>query len=227
MAEIMVPTRTDLPDALENPSGNLLRPAQMVEQAHEIKVAKAQLANPNIQDKGAVRSRIRTLEQQYEQQAPRPVSDGRVKDAMAKEAQSLLEQITPGMLSQEEMRKNPPGSVDKHLRWERANKSKIVRWKKLQCMLNADQSDAGSWDRDAANLERYRPQGAQDRFRADAQISGKMTYGGVPEEKWEGVFGSVNPPTSALAQAKRVAEETTPEVIPSDAVVTQSGSKKR
>lgn len=225
--DILTPITPDLPEAFVKPAGNLLRPAQMVEQAHEIKSAKAQLNNPNIQDKGAVRSRIRSLEQQFEQQAPRAVTDGRVKDAMAKESQELLEAILPGMLSQEEMRKNPTGSVDKHLRWERANKAKIIRWKKLQCMLNADASDAGMWDRDAANLERYRPEGAQDRFRADAQITGKMSYGRVPEENWEATFGSVNPANSALEQAKRVAQATAPEVVPSDVAVTQSTPKKR
>lgn len=225
--EIAIPTTADLPEAFVKPAGNLLRPAQMAEQQQEIRVAEAQLSNPNIQDKGAVRSRIKTLKQQFEQQAPREISDGRVKDALAKEGQALLDQITTGMLSQEEMRKNPAGSVDKHLRWERANKAKILRWKKIQCMLNADSSNPGTWDRDAANLERYRPVGVQDRFRTDAQISGKMSYGSVPEEKWEGVFGSVNPPNSALEQAKRVSQEATPEVIPSEVVATPSGSKKR
>lgn len=225
--DVLVQSATDFPKAFAEPAGNLLRPAQMAEQQHEIKVAEAQLANPNIQDKGAVRTRIRTLKQQFEQQAPRQIMDGRVKDALAKEGQDLLATITTGMLSQEEMRKNPAGSVDKHLRWERANKAKILRWKKIQCMLNADGSNPGTWDRDAANLERFRPQGAQDRFRTDAQISGKMSYGSVPEEKWEGVFGSVNPPNSALEQAKRVAETSTPEVVLSDAVVTQSGPRKK
>lgn len=225
--EIAIPTTADLPEAFVKPAGNLLRPAQMAEQQHEIKVAEAQLSNPNIQDKGAVRTRIRTLKQQFEQQAPREISDGKVKDALAKEGETLLEQITTGMLSQEEMRKNPAGSVDKHLRWERANKAKILRWKKIQCMLNADGSNPGTWDRDAANLERHRPAGAQDRFRTDAQISGKMSYGRVPEENWSGVFGSVNPPNSALEQAKRVSQEATPEVVPSDAVVTQSAPRKK
>ncbi len=34
-----------------------------------------------------------------------------------------------------------------------------------------------------------------------------MTYGNIPDEKWEQSVGPVNPPTSALAQAKRVADE--------------------
>lgn len=205
--DILTPTNSDqLPSALDDPRGNLLRPAQLMEHSNEIKLAQAQLENPNVQDKGAVRQRIGSLKRQYESQAPRPITDGGTKDKLAAEAATLLEEILPGMLSQEEMRKNPAGSVDKHIRWERANKSKIVRWKKLQCVLNADTSDPHTWDRDAANLERFRPQGAQDRFRTDAQITGKMTYGAVPEEKWQQAFGSVAPENSALNQAKRVAD---------------------
>ena len=202
--EVLSPTNSDqLPSALNNPAGNLLRPAQMAEHYNDLQVAKADLENPKVQDKGAVRQRVGNLQKQYESQAPRAITDGAVKDALAKEADSLLAQILPGMLSKEEMRKNPAGSVDRHLRWERANKAKIMRWKKLRCVLNADESDPHTWDRDAANLEVFRPDGPQDKFRADAQITGKMSYGNVPEERWKQAFGTVHPETSALAQAKR------------------------
>ncbi len=206
--DILTSTHSEqVPAALNNPSANILRPAQMAEHYNDLQVAKNDLENPKVQDKGAVRQRVNNLQRQYESQAPRAITDGATKDALAKEAATLLDQILPGMLSKEEMRKNPAGSVDLHLRWERANKAKIKRWKKLQCVLNADNSDPHTWDRDAANLERYRPDGPQDKFRADAQITGKMTYGNVPEEKWAQTFGKVNPETSALEQAKRVADE--------------------
>lgn len=202
--ETFAPTKSEqVPSALNSPSGNILRPAQMAEHYNDLQVAKSDLENPKIQDKGAVRQRVGNLQRQYESQAPRPITDGSTKDALAKEAQTLLGEILPGMLSKEEMRKNPAGSVDKHLRWERANKQKIMRWKKIRCVLNADTSDPHTWDRDAANLEQYRPDGPQDKFRADAQITGKMTFGNVPEENWQQAFGSVQPETSALAQAKR------------------------
>ena len=209
--EILTPTHNEqLPSALNDPRGNLLRPAQLVEHTNELRMAEQQLANPNVQDKGAVRQRIGSLKRQYETQAPQPITDGILKDKLVAESNRLLEKILPGMLSQEEMRKNPAGSVDKHLRWERANKKDIVRWKKLQCVINADGSDPHTWDRDAANLERFRPDGAQDRLRTDAQITGKMTYGAVPEEKWEMAFGTTAPANSALNQAKRVAETVPP-----------------
>lgn len=207
--EIATLTHTDqLPSALDDPKGNLLRPTQLADTLQDIKSAEDQLKDPRVQDKGAVRTRLTNLRKQYEAQAPRPLTNPIMKDKLAAEAQKLLDEITPGMLTQEEMRKNPAGSVDKHMRWERANKKKILRWKKLQCVLNADQSDPHSWDRDAANLERFRPSGAMDRFRTDAQISGKMTYGNVSDEHWSQTFGSTHPENSALNQAKRVAETT-------------------
>jgi hypothetical protein len=36
------------------------------------------------------------------------------------------------MPSQEEMRKAPPGAVDKHMGWEKRNKPKIAEWKNLR-----------------------------------------------------------------------------------------------
>jgi hypothetical protein len=194
---------TQLPEAFEQPSGNLLRPDQMSEHENDIKATRQQLENPLVQNKGDVRKRLASLEQQYEKQAPRPIADGNLKDKLAEEGKQLLDEILPGMLSQEEMRKNPAGSVDKHMRWERANKAKILRWKKIQLMLNADQSRPHTWDRDAANLERYRPEGPVGRFRADAQIPGKMSYFGVADENWREAFGEVAPPNSALNQAKK------------------------
>lgn len=203
--QILTPTHSDhVPAALNNPGGNLLRPTQLADHLQDIAIAKSQLDNPNVQDKGNVRQRLRSLTKQYEEQAPRPITDGATKDALAKESKQLLDQILPGMLSREEMRKNPAGSVDLHMRWERTNKKKIVRLKKILTVLNADSSDPHTWDRDAANLERFRPQGPQDRLRTDAQIGGHMTFGNVPDEKWEAAFGKTHPENSALNQAKRV-----------------------
>jgi len=208
MTTIAMTNKTDqTPPALDDPKGNLLRPAQMVEHEQDLKSAQAQLDDPRVQDKGAVRKRVHELRKQFETQAPRPITDGATKDRIAKESEQLLSEIMPGMLSQEEMRKNPAGSVDKHMRWERANKAKILRWKKLQLALQADQSDPHTWDRDAANLERFRPEGARERMRVDAQIPGKMAYGNVPEANWEETFGKVHPENSALNQAKKVQAE--------------------
>jgi len=201
---VLVPSQTDqVPPALNDPKLNLLRPTQVAEHQQDIRSAEAQLNDPRVQDKGAVRKRLADLKRQTDLQAPRPITDGALKDKIQKESDQLLSEITVGMLSQEEMRKNPAGAVDRHMKWERANKKKILRWKKLALALNADQSDPYTWDRDAANLERFRPVGAQDRMRLDAQIPGSMAYTGVPEENWKEAFGSTHPENSALNQAKK------------------------
>ena len=186
----------------------LLRPHQMSEHQEEIRLTKEKLSNPAIQDKGAVQRQLRNLSLQYERQAPEALPAGE-KDTAAKREAALREEITQGMLSQEEMRKNPPGAVDHHIRWERANKAKIMQWKNLRLQLAADTSNPDTWDRDVANLERYRPAGTEGRVRLDAQIPGKMAFTGVPEEKWEAAFGSTHPENSALNQVKR--RQLTPE----------------
>lgn len=198
-------TQTDqIPPAFLKPGGNILRPAQLVELEQDIKSSQAQLEDPRVQDKGGVRKRLADLKRQQVEQAPRELTDGAVKDRLNTRSQELLDQILPGMLSEEEMRKNPAGSVDKHMKWERANKAKILEWKKIQCLLNAENGgNPSTWDRDAANLERFRPSGPSDRLRTDAQIGGHMSYGSVPEENWKDAFGSTHPDTSALNQTKK------------------------
>ena len=92
---------------------------------------------------------------------------------MVVRSKDLLGDILQGMPSQEEMRKSPPGAVDKHRQWERRNKTKILEWKNLQLRLNA-----GSGDRDVANLERHRPT-ASSLNMDSAFIPGKQFY--MPE----------------------------------------------
>ena len=234
-------TTEQVPAALDDPTLNILRPNQVAEYEQDMRIADAQLQDPRIQDKGAVRKRMQVLKQNFESQAPRPITDGTLKDKLWRESKELLDKITPGMLSAEEMRKNPPGAVDRHMRWERARKPLIKRWKKIMSVLNADNSPSYTWNRDAANLEQFRPVSTTDRMRTDAQISGHMSYGSITEENWARVFGVVNPPDSALEQAKRVSpysdeqlhhaaqtleQHSTPETASSDRVETESKQKK-
>lgn len=131
---------------------NLLRPRQVDDAKHEIKSLEEQLRSPHIEDKGEVNTKLRRVRKSFEQQAPRPAENPAEEDRMVKRSRQLLTEILEGMPSQEEMRKAPPGAVDKHIRWEKANKAKIVEWKNLQLRLTA-----GSGDNEVANLERFRP----------------------------------------------------------------------
>lgn len=129
---------------------NLLRPNQVVELEGEKKRLEAQLTHPD-SDKGAVQGQLRRLRIQLDKQTPRELQ-GKEKDSIVAEQKQLLDSILEGMPSREEMRKAPPGAVDKHMKWEKRNKEAIIRWKNNELRLNA-----GSEDVEIANLEKYRP----------------------------------------------------------------------
>ena len=184
------------------PQNQLLRHHQREDLKQEIKGMSDMLPNlKSHDDRGQVVSRMKRLERSLIAQSP-PELSASEKNVLYKESKKLEEEFTQGMLSREEMRKNPAGSVGQHMRWERENKQKILRWKNLQQVLDP-QSD----DPDLSNYERLRPNGAVDRFRSDAQITGKMSYLNVPQENWDQAFEGKGPTNSALQQAQRVEEE--------------------
>jgi hypothetical protein len=185
---------------VEIPKKQLMRYHQREDQKGEIEAMESMLPHlKNSQDKGQVTQRIRRLKTSLESQSPAPLA-GSAKDKIAARAKALEEKITAGMLSKEEMRKNPAGAVGQHMRWEKANKPAIMEWKNAMQMLEPDSNDP-----DLSNLERLRPEGKMDRFRADAQITGKMSYLNVPEENWDMAFEGKKPENTALKQAERVA----------------------
>lgn len=148
----------------------------------------------------ASNQRIRDIDRQLEDQSPLPYVTPDTRDALHNRVEQLNAEIREGMLSREEMRRNPPGAVDRHIRWERANKNKILERKNLLRQLEPD-SDA----RDLANIEMIRPETAMPNgtatFMADAQIPG--IFGMSPQAKanWPQGFGeNVN---SALEQVKQ------------------------
>lgn len=147
----------------------LLRPAQVEEAKAEIKSAEAKLQSPHIEDKGEVARQLRRLTKSFQEQVPQPPKSGEEEGRMVERSKSLLEEILRGMPSQEEMRKAPPGAVDKHMKWERANKAKIMEWKNLQLRLTHGQ------EAEAANLERHRPTGSSLNM-DNAYITGKQIH---------------------------------------------------
>ena len=147
---------------------NLLRPNQVADSKLEEQMLVERLKQPDV-DRGAVSGQLRRLRDQLETQTPQEVT-GKAEDAMVKETDGLLEKILIGMPSQEEMRKSPPGAVDKHMKWERRNKENITRWKNNRLRLNA-----GSEETEIANLERFRPR-ASTLSMDNAQIPGQQYY---------------------------------------------------
>ena len=149
----------------------LLRPAQLEEAKSQVKIAEAKLSNPAIQDKGEARKQLIRGRQTLEAQTPRPPVDAAEEGRMVARSKQLLDQVLAGMPSQEEMRKAPPGAVDKHMGWEKRNKPAILEWKNLQLRLRPG-------EREAANLERHRPVSSTLSM-DNAVVQGKNIY--IPE----------------------------------------------
>lgn len=186
----------------------LLRPHQMVQHEQDLQQCETDLANAGVKMKGIVRQRKKALEKQYLDQAPQPITDPMLRDKVAKRITQLEEQIKVGLPTAEEMRKATNITVEQHRKWERLNKPKIKEWRNLLRQLNTDTSDPDTHDRSLGDIERLRPMSAQDRLRTDGFITGKMSYGAVPQENWDLVFDP--PQNTALEQAKRAQEEAAP-----------------
>lgn len=130
----------------------LLRKDQVEDMEAEKQAAEQKLRSPHfLGDKGAVAEQLRSLVHQLESQRPRPYNAQEIDAAVRREAE-LREQISQGMLSQEEMRKCPPGAVDRHRAWERKNMRRIEEWQNIQRRLNAENED-----RESASIEQFRP----------------------------------------------------------------------
>jgi hypothetical protein len=178
--DILVKETPKLPHATNKV---LLRPHQMVQHEEDIRQCEADLANAGVKMKGIVRQRKKALEKQYLEQAPQPITDGALRDKMAKRINALEEQIKVGLPTAEEMRKATNITVEQHRKWERLNKPKIKEWRNLLRQLNTDTSDPDTHDRSLGDIERLRPMSAQDRLRTDGFITGKMSYGSVSRRR--------------------------------------------
>lgn len=88
------------------------------------------------------------------QQAPKQHLETEEKEFLSTKVKELEEKIRHGMPTQYEMRANPPGTVAKHMRWEKGNKKDILRWKNAKVRLEPDNEDP-----DLANTELLRPSG--------------------------------------------------------------------
>ncbi len=189
------------------PLDRVLLKAEQIQDLHEEKdQIDAALAPTNpfrskISKPQLMHQRRKAIDRQLEDYAPEKL-DGMEKDKLANLEKELRAAWTTNMPTEEEMRKNPPGMVDRHRKWEKLNKKIIGQWKNVRRQLEPD-----SDDKDLANIERYRPSGVMDRLVAGAQISGAMNYRNIPQENWDTAFEGKKPENTALEQAKRVRRE--------------------
>jgi hypothetical protein len=162
-------------------TANLLHPRQ-VSELNETKaklggmLAAAPYIRAQLEDGGAnVAKQIQGIDKMLEQ-APKPYAPGEIDAAVKMEAQ-LRSEWLGGMPTQAEMRRNPPGAVDKNTAWQKHTKEKVLQWKHLRRRLHATGisehrlADEG----DISNVEMFRPVGGSGEMNMDnAQIPGAM-----------------------------------------------------
>ncbi|MES0339862.1 MAG: hypothetical protein ABUK15_07385 [Anaerolineales bacterium] len=161
---------------MELTTKNVLHPRQVAEiteqkaQLHGILNAPPHIRN-QLQDNGAaVRKQVQDADALL-RQAPEPFSAGEIDGAVNAERQ-LRESWLEGMPTHEEMRKNPPGAVDKNIAWNNKKKSDVLKWKNISRRLHASEI-GGNAGNDVSNVEMYRP--TEGSMSMDgAQITGKQ-----------------------------------------------------
>jgi hypothetical protein len=120
---------------------NLLRPRQVQESREELSRIEGMLNAPShvrskISDPRAMAARAHRLKDELDKFTPKAFSPTE-KDVAVRAFNRLRDEIAVGMPSSEEMRRNPPGAVQKHQSWERRNKTKVLEWKNIGLRLQA------------------------------------------------------------------------------------------
>lgn len=163
----------------------LLKQNQIEEMVGERERLSATLKAPPhlrnaIQDAGTMMATLKRLERSLERDTPRQYQGSGV-DAAIKREKELREKFTQGMPTREEMRRNPPGALEKHMQWEARNKADISEWKNIRRRLLASGAMSEDLsDSSVANIERYRPAGGAGELSMDgAQIPKTTTYHGL------------------------------------------------
>lgn len=183
-------------EVFQESTNSLFRPHQVEQSKDEIKRLENTLNAPphvaaQIQDRGEMTRQLRSLRRNLDQQAPKPYEISE-KDSAVARSEQLKAEILQGMPTQAEMRRNPAGAVDKHRKWEKRNKPKILEWKNIQLRRHAGGDlDELPDSKDVANFERYRPADASHELNMHAeQIPGRMQFGPAPGTGPATVFSS-------------------------------------
>lgn len=157
---------------------NLLRPAQVEDTKNEVSRIEAMLDDPKaqVEDRPLAHKQLQNMKKVLHEQVPTAFSEQEI-DAAAKQEEKLrTDMVEDGMPTQAEMRKCPPGAVEKLRNWEARNKSKLAVWKHIRQRLHA-----GSTDPDVANFEKFRPAGGARELNMDNALIEGTKYMLPPE----------------------------------------------
>lgn len=202
-----------------------LRPNQIEEMKTERDVLRRTIATRKFDDASHLERQREKLETELEAKTP-PDLTGPALDATVKREQKLRKELLDfGMPSHEEMRKNPPGVVGRHMRWEKFAKERtpeypkgrIFEWKQDRLVLNK-----GSDDPDQANFEQFRPTvnyGNLD----NAQIPGTQYHGTNPSQEYlsnyDETFGKDETEEDLRAELAKLRQELEDANAPVDEVI--------
>lgn len=142
----------------KKPPRRIFRPWESDEIKNNKRTLRKALESPHVEDKSAVRAAISRLDDmEHEHGVPDFTPDQR--DKAAKKVKELEGKIREGMLSHEEMRRNPPGAVDQNVWWERRNKEHVRTWRNLNAVLHP--GIPGDQAQSLFSVERLRPRTSQ------------------------------------------------------------------
>ncbi len=190
--------------------GQYLRQHQVDEIENEKKVIERTLTNQrDVQDRGNLLQHIKGIDRDLAVKAP-PDLTGEDRDRVVRECQEIEGRLQPLMPSDEQMRRNTPGTVGQHLRFDKAAKSRdhfkdgdLSKWKDNQLALNK-----GSDDPDVANFERMRPLHNHGSMEG-AQIPGTQYHGTNPSQAYldghDRTFGDPEPSPEDPVPARKKA----------------------
>ena len=184
---------------------NLLRHTQRLGMNEERARLEELKSQPGVKS-GAIVQELRKLDKQLTTQSPRDLTP-QEKDLLAQTAKDLEAEIIPAMPTHEEMRRNPPGTVHKHIQFEKRFKPKLNLLKNIKIQL-----EPTSEDPDLANLEKIRPHQPETgaaTFMANAQIPGHFAMTPQAKANWPADMPPQGTANSVLAQSAK--REKTPE----------------
>ncbi len=133
-----------------------------------------------IQDPALMAKTLRNIEKSLNEDSP-VAYQGPDLDKAVKRAAELKAMIQADMCTQAEMRRNPPGALDKHIAFEAKHEDNILEYKNIQKrLLAAGALPSALSERSASNIEMFRPAGGSGELNMDnAQIPQTRTFYGL------------------------------------------------
>ena len=148
---------------------------------------RARIESKEIENKDDARAALkRTIAHQEACEAPELTPEQR--DKSKRQIEALESQLRDGLLSSEEMRRNPHGAVSRNLRWEKKNASIVTRWRNHQKALYRGMPQHEMAD--LCNVDRLRPRTSSLPM-TDCQIPQEKAFS-HPSEQYKANYDDID-----------------------------------